>query len=126
MKETNIEIINTAKKEAKQFLKILNKFFVKKLSLEQDRSDIEFTFYWYDKEHLIADVGIDSDEGILLVLIDATNFDKRMDLIINKHVEFLPEYVNERLMCVEIYSNEDIELVKSLTTQLIEIIKCES
>lgn len=124
MKENNIEIIKNAQKEAKTYLKTLNKFFVKDLHLEQDRSDPEFTFYWYNNDTLIADIGIDSDEGILLVLIDASNFDKRMDLIVNNHVEFLEEYEGERLMCIEIYSQSDVDLVKELATTYLGKVKC--
>lgn len=124
MKENNLELINNAKENAKDYLKKLNKFFVQKLHLEQDRSDPEFTFYWYKTEHLIADIGIDNDEGILLCLIEANIFEKRMDLIVNNHIEFLDEYEGERLMCVEVYSEDDIELIKSLATDLVEHKKC--
>ena len=120
MKETNIEIINTAKNNSKKYLQKLNKYFVNQLHLEQDRSDPEFTFYWYKEEHLISDMGIDSDDGILIVLIDAKIFLQRFDLITNRHIEFLEEYEGEQLLCVEIYSDEDIEIVKSLTLELKE------
>lgn len=124
MKEKNIEIIKVARDNAKDYLKNLNKFFVKNLHLEQDRSDPMFTFYWYKEEHLIADMGIDADDGILLVLIEANLFEKRMDLIVNNYVEFLPEYEGEKLMCVEVYTENEIELVKSLAQDVIEAKRC--
>lgn len=120
MLENNEEIINIAKTNAKKNLVKLNKYFINTLKLEQDRTDPEFTFYWYKHEHLIADMGIDSDEGILIVLIDSTIFAQRFDLITNNHVEFLNELENEKLLCVEIYTDEDVELVQKLTKELKE------
>lgn len=120
MKENNNLIITNAKQNAKKYLQKLNKYFINTLHLEQDRSDPEYTFYWYKEQILIADMGIDSDEGILIVLVESKLFKKRMDLIVNNHVEFLEELNGEELMCIEIYSEADIELVKSLTFDIMK------
>lgn len=115
----NLETIKLAQKNAKSFLVELNKYFLNDLKLEQDRSDPMFTFYWLE-DSLIADIGIDLDTNILIALIDSTLFEKDPILKNNKFVEFLPNFEDEKLMCIEVVSENELQLVKNLTKKIVD------